>query len=207
MKLSVNRGVTVPNFPVEVAVRHICAQHRNLGRVLSALETQVRTARHTVPPSAGQVSSMLEYINRFCMVIHHPAEEQYLFPAMRLAGVPQQILNHATRAHEENAANFARLQDAFASPHWKSLSTIPRQVADYVVGEFNHMAYEENILLPEAVELLPATEWPRIAEAFLSQEDPLFGDAPRPEFELLRRFLQPVASTAEIAPGENAHRI
>jgi hypothetical protein len=83
--------------------------------------------------------------------------------------------------------NACRSQQAWsnASSHTGFAQLLPEQIS----LEFEHISYEESVVLPCAVELLPADDWPPIAKAFRSHDDPLFGAHLAPELAPLHYLL------------------
>ncbi len=182
-----------PALPVEIAVRQICGQHRNLARVLKLQDDHAKgVASGRCAPDFPLLAAVLRYIETFSYGQHHPAEERYLFSAMRQHGVPGPVLDRVTGAHAWGVKRFLALQAAFAawrhepgSHHPPFLALAPR----YALFEAEHIAFEESVVLPCAVDTLPASDWVPIASAFLAHDDPLSGGIPAPEFAPLHRLL------------------
>lgn len=184
-------------FPVEVALRHICAQHRNAGRVLREIEWQAEAAAKGLASADGRVVAlMLRYMKDFFYGMHEPVEEEFLFSAMRKSGAPQHVIQSATSTHQLGEIKLGSLQDAIAARR-ATLELEPsffELLPPHVTFEFEHMAFEESVLLPYAVDLLAARDWVPIADAFEACEDPLFGPHPNAAFAPLRERL--VSQTA-----------
>lgn len=184
-----------PTFPVEIAIQHICVQHRNLARVFKCMEAEAPAiVEGTCSPAFTHMAAMLHYIDVFSGQIHHPAEEKYLFAAMRQNGTPDHITELAIDAHRAGTKKLAALQsafpkqkDSFSSQYAHFLELLP----GYIAFESDHMAYEESIVLPSAIDVLPAENWVQIADAFCSHNDPLFGVHLATEFAPLHRLLFP----------------
>jgi len=194
MLTSQRNNVSVPTFPVEHAVRHICAQHRNLARVFRAMESHLSAAlTKKTRPDFVLIDCMLHYVGAFTGRMHHPSEEKYLFSAMIRAGAPADVMEKVGEAHWVGANKLADLRRAF--DEWRSHPAMPDPMfltlaPEYLAFEFDHMYYEESVILPCAIEILPASDWPKIAQAFLGHEDPLFGSAPAAALLPLHQYLQ-----------------
>jgi branched-chain amino acid transport system ATP-binding protein len=171
------------------AVQKIWLDHININSVLACL-------RHLVAqideggrqPDFGLVASIIDYMEGFPAKVHHPKEEDHLFPALLrrrpdIAPMLEKVrdehvlgakllagLRAALDAFERDPAKFARFQDAALT---------------YDAFERRHMAREERELLPLAMAELRAEDWDRIDEAFDRNEDPLFGTGRKAEFEAL----------------------
>jgi hemerythrin-like domain-containing protein len=193
MAMSTNVNSISPAFPVEVAVRHICAHHRNLARVFRALEAHAEAiAGGKCSPDFILIAAMLRYIAMFSYRVHHPADEEFLLSAMRQSGAPGHVIDSVIGAHNSGAKQFAALQDAFNAWGDKpDMHNAPflELAHDYISFEFDHMSYEESVVLPCAVDMLPAKDWTPIADAFRSHDDPLFGIKPGPDLAPLHHLL------------------
>lgn len=176
-------------FPVEVAVQRICCQHRNIARVFRAHESHANAiATASRAPDFILIRAILHYIDIFSYGVHHPAEEKFLFSAMRQSGAPGQVIDNAVLAHRSGAEKFVVLQSAFEA--WSNQPGMHNPpflelAPGYISFEFDHMAYEESVVLPCALDNLLADDWEPIAEAFRSHDDPLFGIRPAPELASL----------------------
>jgi hemerythrin-like domain-containing protein len=53
----------------------------------------------------------------------------------------------------------------------------------------NHIAREDEIVLPRAVALLEPEDWTAVARAVASKPDPLFGENPEQRYRALRRHI------------------
>ena len=184
---------TSGSFPVEIAVRNICAQHRSLGRVLRAGEAHASTVvAGQCSPDFRLFGAMFQYIRAFCYGVHHDAEENFLFPAMRASGAPSLVVDKAMITHTAGKKKFAAMQSTLDA--WWGEPAMRRPVflellPDFIAFENEHMSYEETVLLPFAVDTLQAGQWLPIADAFRAQDDPLFGPVPAPELAPLHHLL------------------
>jgi hemerythrin-like domain-containing protein len=182
-----------PAFSVEIAVQHICGQHRNLARVFRAQKFHVEAiASGRCVPDFGAIAAMLHYVDLFSYNVHNPTEEKFLFDAMRRNGAPRQVVDKAAGAHAAGARAFAMLRSSFDAWHDQPRADdarFPELLAGYVAAEAEHMSYEERVLLPCALETLPADDWDMIAPAFQECNDPLFGPHLTPELEPLHQLL------------------
>lgn len=187
-------------FPVEIALLEITRQHRNVARVLTELEVLVETLlqSHTAPDFV-RLAAMLHYLELFDFGIHQPVEEAFLFPAMRKSGAPENVINGALSVHNASSATMSVLQSDFNADRQderRSEFRFAKRVPEQVSLERSHIAYEERMVLPCAIEFLPADMWPLIAGAFHAQDDPLFGANPLPEFAPLRYLVTDQSDTA-----------
>ena len=188
-----NPGLAAPAFPVEVAVQRICGHHRNLARVFAAQQEHAEAvAAGACPPDFPLMAAILRYIELHLLGNHHRVEESCLLAAMRERSASDQLVESALGAHNRSARKFAALQSAFGA--WRQQPDLRHPLflelaVDYCACELGHIAFEEDVLLPCAVETLPASDWAAIAEAFRDEDDPLFGSSPDPQLIPLQHFL------------------
>lgn len=186
-------GAAAPAFPVEVAVQRICRHHRNLARVFQAQQGHAEAvAAGACPPDFPLMAAILRYIGLHLLGDHYRVEERHLLFAMRERGASGRIVDAAQDAHHLRARKFAALQSAFGA--WRQQPGLRNPpflelAADYIAAELGHIAFEEGVLLPCAVETLPASDWESIAEALRDNDDPLFGSSPDPQLNPLQHLL------------------
>ncbi len=188
-----------PAYPVEFAVGQIYAQHRNMARVYKRLEAHaLDVAKAQCPADAALIAAILRYIDIFSYRFHHPVEDTYLLSAMRESGADDGVIDAAMRSHIDGANKIAALRNEFdVSCRGEEDIGPPFMSAlhEYISFELRHIDFEENVVLPCAVDALPAEDWRAIAEAFGSYEDPLFGAHPEPELAPLYHLLSASAAS------------
>jgi branched-chain amino acid transport system ATP-binding protein len=65
--------------------------------------------------------------------------------------------------------------------------------ATYLVYYGNHIAKEEELVLPRAADVLTAADWKAVRSAVKPAPDPLFGERPEARFKALRRRIAAAA--------------
>ena len=181
------------------AVQTIRLEHFNIASVLTCLSYLLREIENQRwRPDFELLSSVIEYLERYPAVFHHPKEEDYLFKALRLRQ-PEigRILDLVHDEHVKGGKMLAELRraleayraDGHAFDSFKQIAT------SYIGFERRHMAREERELLPLSLRVLHDEDWAEIDAAFASNEDPLFGQARGKEFQRL------VEHILELAPS------
>ena len=176
------------------ALRIISDEHRSLWRLLVALDGLNCDMRDHGPQEAiGTVEQILDYIDSYIDRMHHPKEDIYLFPRLL-----------ERRPDVQKSIDFLKMQH-LEGPRF--LESIRRRGRDIMAGkEVNEQAFfvdldqfiahlqehiriEERDVMPAARDSLTAEDWAEIDAPFLRNDDPLFGDNVRAEFEALRARL------------------
>lgn len=134
--------------------------------------------------------AMLFYIDEFPERLHHPKESNLLFPKVVKAS-PKVLgaIDRLERDHMYSEKAARELQHLLLS--WELLGSSRRAAFEeafrkYVDFYLDHMRLEEEVILPEAEQVLGAQDWAEIDAAFDRNADPLTGKyPPSAEYEKL----------------------
>ena len=171
------------------AIMKIQQEHRSISAVLHALKQLARDAQDPkVKPDFAVFRAILHYIDEFPEQLHHPKEDQYLFPPL-VGRVPMaQILVDSLRAeHKEGEKLIRELERSLVlfEDSWpKGGAEFLKTVDAYADFHWKHMRKEEQQLLPLAERYLCARDWEAIDWAFDANHDPIAGVKER-DFEAL----------------------
>jgi hemerythrin-like domain-containing protein len=160
------------------AIRLIRQEHSYLATILNAMRYFVKQiAEGGKAPDLKVFRAMAFYISEYPERMHHPKEDRYLFALLRkrtteadntLATLETQHGQGERMARElEHALTRYELfgQSAFA--------VFAEKVERYAALYVEHMALEEDIVLPAAKKALLPEDWEVIAVQFASNRDPL----------------------------------
>jgi hemerythrin-like domain-containing protein len=153
-------------------------EHRTLAAVIDALKHVAdEMALGKLTPDYKLLWSIIYYIDEFPDALHHPKEDDVLFPRIR------------ARSHDIDATlDDLERQHTNSRPHLDALKTllgrmeaeIPgavqafnAKVVTYAGFHYKHMAQEETEVLPKASEVLTPQDWDEVAAAFAANKDPL----------------------------------
>ena len=163
-------------------------EHRALAAVLKSLEFVVQGLEQNKFKADFQLlSALLDYINRVPEVLHHPKEDEVLFPKVR-AKCPEAhpILDALEEEHRQGAKNLLALSQAlihFQAVGQAGLAPFAKEVATYLTFNWGHLNREENELIPLIKDKLSPEDWAEIDQAFEANKSPWAG--PAGEFEQL----------------------
>ena len=192
---------------VTTAVQTIRMEHFNIASVLTCLAHSLREIEAgRWQPDHRLLAAVVEYLERYPEVYHHPKEEDYLFAAMRRRRPElNKKLDMVREEHIKGARMLAELSEAQVA-YSADESTFGRFKAvaeEYLYFERRHMQREERELLPLALQILTEEDWREINAAFASNDDPLFGSQRRQEFkDLVDRILELAPSPLGFAARE-----
>ena len=190
------------------AITVIRDEHRALASVLKGLQYLVedlRTGRQ--PPDFPLMKAMIDYIQQFPDRLHHPKEDQYIFPVLRerdpATGPDLDILE----AEHESGPGFINRVMAALVEYERDAAKLPafaQALDDYAAYQWAHMNREEEIILPAAEKALLPGDWVEINAAFKSNNDPLVGVSRQKEFrELFRRVVNLMPAPYGLGPARN----
>ncbi len=185
-------------MPRATAIEVIKSEHRSLGRVIQALQRIAgEMCENMREPDFALLCAMLYYIDIFPDRMHHPKEDEHLFRALRLRTAAagdlldelqaehlrgaqllrdvERMLVHCRGGAPDGAELFSGALETYADLHW------------------NHLRKEEQQVLPLAEQWLTEDDWRAMAAAFGANDDPVFGERPRHEFERLLRHIANLA--------------
>lgn len=171
-------------------------EHQALAAMLRSLTMLLAQARREQRlPDFELLRAMLFYIDEFPERLHHPKESELLFPrvAARCAELAP-LIQRLERDHADGEHAVRQLQHALLA---FEMMGEPRRAAfeqaaeRYVRNYLEHMAAEEQEILPAARRAFTPEEWQPLDEAFSANADPLTGrHEPAPDYRpLFKRIL------------------
>ncbi len=176
------------------AIATIKEEHRNLGGVLSCLESLVdEIEARGLQPDFKVFHALLNYLEIYLDKFHHPKEDSHLFPAVRRR-FPQaaDTLDELDRQHRQEATLMHGLRftlSAFESRGSEGAAAFLDAARRYIDFERQHAFLEEREILPLARDHLSEADWAPIDAAFTANADPLFGKTPKQEYRELFRII------------------
>jgi nucleotide-binding universal stress UspA family protein/hemerythrin-like domain-containing protein len=205
------------NEPLRASERVLAViqdEHRSLAVVLAAMQKVVKQAT----PAAGAgplpdhdviaLKAMIGYVRDFPQRLHHPKEEQYLHPPLRLRHPEADTLLLELEAqHRREAERVAAVEAALAggdtaSPaRMSSTAQLVDAIDQLAVAVIEHMGLEERTVLPMALEHLLEEDWQAAAAAFSGHRSPQFSDLATEDLhQLFVRISGWAADAAQSAP-------
>ncbi|MFC1681941.1 hemerythrin domain-containing protein [Pseudomonadota bacterium] len=178
------------------ALTIIRREHRDLGMTLLSFESLLKGIednRHQ--PDATFFRAILNYLDSFLNRFHHPKEDDYLFPAL-LERYPasETLIQVLQKDHLNGDLYCQKLGDALAryESDGTGLSDFHYSALDYIKYERLHIKKEETELLPLAYKHLTESDWEPIDIAFSRNDDPMFGDQRKQQYQRLSKLINNV---------------
>jgi hemerythrin-like domain-containing protein len=165
-------------------------EHMYFTRLLALLQHEVDVFATTEAPNYPLMLDIIDYLREYADQYHHPREDavfsrlaQYL-PDRQL---PLVRLRQEHRVIANAGIALRRLLEEVQADAVLSRSEVEVAAATYLVYYGNHIATEEDDILPLAASTLSAEDWRTAAAAAPVGDDPLFGRGPKERFRELRR--------------------
>lgn len=171
------------------AIQKIREEHRSISAVLHGLKQLARDAQNAgVKPDFAVFRAMIHYIDELPEQLHHPKEDQYLFPPLA-ARVPetQKLIDSLREEHKQGGKLVRELERAlvFFEDSWPlGAADFMKTVDAYADFHWQHMRKEEQDILPLAERHFTAREWEAIDRAFDVNKDPV-ADIKERDFQTL----------------------
>jgi hemerythrin-like domain-containing protein len=176
------------------AIQKIRDEHRSISAVLHALKQLARDAQDArVKPDFAVFRAILHYIDQFPEQLHHPKEDEFLFPPLETRAPQMKKVIDALRAEHKQGDRLVReLERALVlfEDSWpEGAGEFLQAVNDYADFHWKHMRKEEQEILPAAERLFNAEDWKAIDEAFDVNQDPIAGIKERDFHALFSRIV------------------
>jgi hemerythrin-like domain-containing protein len=170
------------------ALDFIREEHRNIARVLHTLEDLAEDdAVLARGVKSGLIASMLHYLRVFPYSIHHPNEEQELFPAVAAKDRNAAVIVAALL--KDHAKSYALLREIDATIAGADTATgltrLKAAIRTYVSHKQRHIKREEQEILPVAEQILDVETLAAMRRAFAASAGSKSSDEFRMEFESL----------------------
>ena len=182
-------------------------EHQALAAMLRSLSMLVQQARReNRMPDFEVLRAMLFYIDEFPERLHHPKESELLFPVVA-ARCPE-LAPVIARLDKDHAAGERAVRDLqHALLAFEMMGEVRRvafeQAAErYIRAYLEHMAIEEQDILPAARRTLKPEDWAPLDKAFAAHADPLTGHPAQPDYApLFQRILMHAPAPVGLGPA------
>jgi branched-chain amino acid transport system ATP-binding protein len=160
----------------------IHSEHQALAAVLQALRFVVDEIRNgRLQADFRLLAAMVDYITQVPEKVHHPKEDDFLFPKLRSRSAKAAaLIAILEKQHSEGYLMTAALLQALI--HYQSVgesgfAAFDALVQDYLEFNWTHLNQEETELLPLAREALTEADWDELDTTFAANFNPYTGAA------------------------------
>ena len=200
-------GPFVTEAILATVIETLREEHRNIARLLEALDHQVDVFAQAGSPDYDVVSGIAEYFLEYPDLCHHPKED-VVFRRLRETH-PQDAskigdLLGEHRVVHERAGRFRDAVGALLNDTDIARSVVVDAARQFIEAERRHMQKEEEQFLPLAERVLTPVDWSLIEGALSIGRDPLFGARVEEKFARLRERLLAWEQEYRAAPDLSA---
>lgn len=155
----------------------IRSEHRSIAIVLDNLRRLARDGGRFPRIGTGVFGAMVNYLENFADVVHHPKEDKYLFGVLRRHGAqPESLIAELEREHADGERSIRELKKTYETLEAEGDRALPafsKAVERFAQAYFDHMRKEEEQVFPLAERLFTPVEWAAIDRAFEENRDPI----------------------------------
>lgn len=165
------------SMEMSTAIAIIKGEHRSIAAVIKGLQHAIKKSYETQKPVNSQlIRGMLLYLRKFSNELHHPKEDEYLFPLLRGKSTGMdELIDTLEAQHEEEPTLLQRIELAAevyaASSNHDNLKSLDQAVDCLADRLWEHMSLEEKAILPQCRKFFNVSDWKEVAEAFENNGD------------------------------------
>jgi hemerythrin-like domain-containing protein len=166
------------------------AEHVYFKSLLRLLQRELDVFHSGERPGYALMQDVITYLRDYSDRFHHPREDEAF---RRLEKHCPEMALVLSRLHQEhrviaNSGELLLIQlNAIVQDTVVPRAEVEMVLATYLVYYGNHIAKEEEDVLPLAAKMLTAEDWIAVRDAVAPGRDPVFGDKPEERYQELRR--------------------
>ena len=175
-------------------------EHYNIESLLRVLEQELSVFERGDRPDYEVIHAVISYFMDYPYTCHHPKEDLIIEKLKARDPLKIAVIGDLEAEHREGAKRLRRV--ALAVERVLSDQDVLRQtvndiVRDFIKHERQHMAMEERVVFPAALEALRPEDWADIAVKLANREDPFYRPGFEEKFNRLRRNIQEMEEEVE----------
>jgi hemerythrin-like domain-containing protein len=163
-------------------------EHRNIAKLINVLEQELKVFDRRERPDYEIFQAIIEYFKDFPDKCHHPKED-VVFQILKqrspaVAGAVGDIESEH-RLEAERLRRFAQMVDDILADQEIPRDSFHIAAEDFIDHQRRHMAKEEQLLFPAALETLTPEDWAKIDARLDERKDPMFDGVVQGRFQNL----------------------
>jgi len=180
---------------MEPAFESLYKDHDNLRRILYLLEELLINAYRGDSQYYPVMQRILAYIQDYPEHVHHPAEDA-MFSVILNKGLGSKKFREDIRTLIRDHSEIERItQNAVYAFEPVLINTdlditeLGTKLTTLISRQRSHLLFEEMRIYPHISEYISSKDWEDVAALMPCQEDPIFGERVRKEYELIFKAL------------------
>jgi len=175
-------------------------EHCNIESLLRVLERELSVFDRGDRPDYDVVRAVIDYLKDYPDSCHHPKEDMIVEKLKARDPVVAATIGDLEAEHREGARRLRRVGQAVErvlSDQDLLRQTVGDIIRDFITNERQHMAMEERVVFPTALDALRPADWADIARKMAGRPDPFYQPGFEQKFDLLRRNILQMEEEAE----------
>jgi len=175
-------------------------EHCNIESLLRVLERELGVFDRGDRPDYEVVRAVIEYFTDYPDSCHHPKEDMIVEKLKARDPVAAANIDDLEAQHREGARRLRRVAQAVErvlGDHDLPRKTVVDIICDFINNERQHMAMEERVVFPAALDALWPADWADIALRMADRDDPFYQPGFEQKFNTLRRDILEMEEEAE----------
>jgi hemerythrin-like domain-containing protein len=167
-------------------------EHVYFRRLLELLQQELDCFHRGERPNYELMLDIVSYLRDYTDQYHHPREDVAFERLARRCPDLKLEFARLTQEHRVIARAGETLREHIESILDGSMiarSEVEVAAATYLVYYGNHLAREDEIVLPQAAAHLTPEDWQAVKAVVAAVPDPLFGEQPQERYRALRRHI------------------
>ena len=176
-------------------------EHSNIESLLGVLERELSMFERGDRPDYEVMLAVINYFKDYPDSCHHPKEDLIVEKLKARDPRKAEAIGDLEAEHREGAKRLRRV--ALAVERVLSDQDLPRQtvndiIRDFIKRERQHMAMEERVVFPTALNALRPEDWADIAVKLVDRDDPFYQPGFEERFNKLRRRILEMEEEVEV---------
>lgn len=170
----------------------LALDHARLTKLLDLLADLLDRFHEGNEPDFELMNEMIEYMQKYADVIHHPTEDLIFRRVLEQGGVQHDVFSVLMRQHSavtQVSQRFRESLESILKEEVQLREDVEANGRELVATMRAHLALEDAEAFPIALERLEAEDWEAVAAAAPNAEDPVFGSPDPVRFKALYRYL------------------
>ena len=175
-------------------------EHRNIERLLRVLERELGVFDRGDRPDYGVILAVIDYFKDYPDSCHHPKEDMIIETLKARDPVQAAAVGDLEGQHREGARRLCRVAEAVErvlSDQDLLRQNVHNIIGDFINHERQHMAMEERVVFPTALDALRPEDWTDIGVKLGNRNDPLSQPGFEEKFKVLHRSILVMEAEAE----------
>lgn len=170
----------------------LALDHARLTKLLDLLADLLDRFHEGNEPDFELMNEMIEYMQKYADVIHHPTEDLIFRRVLEQGGVQHDVFSVLMRQHSavtQVSQRFRESLESILKEEVQLREDVEANGRELVATMRAHLALEDAEAFPIALGRLEAEDWEAVAAAAPNAEDPVFGSPDPVRFKALYRYL------------------